>query len=314
MSKITSSSSKAKKELSGIKQIIDNVGATEAEQYIKRRYTKPRSKFPAEKYNTYRANMRLEADCTVMIDVLFLPTAKFGFKYLLVAQDIATRKFDMVPLKFKDSTTVLKAFKKMINGPYISLPKYYLISDGGSEFKADFHEFIYDENIFHKIVNRGRHTQLAPIDTLHNILSRILNAYQNWTDIIDQVRIELNEVMDVSATLPEDLKNDTSQPLVQTTTMSIEKDPDTGKKKITHKFKVPKFKVGDMVYYNLDVTKNIHNQNMGGMKRQGDLQVSREPKEIEELVYMNGDGPFVRYKLEGLPTVSYTESQLRKKL
>jgi hypothetical protein len=61
-----------------------------------------------------------------------------------------------------------------------------------------------------------------------------IQAKRHVCDIIDQVRTELNEVMDVSATLPEDLKGDTGQPLVQTTTMNIEYDPDTGKEKITN--------------------------------------------------------------------------------
>ena len=40
--------------------------------------------------------MRLEANCNYMSDILFLPTAKYGFKYLLIVLDIATRYHDNI--------------------------------------------------------------------------------------------------------------------------------------------------------------------------------------------------------------------------
>ena len=148
---------------------------------IDNKLTKKRVRSQRE-YNSFEDNMRLEANCNYMSDILFLPTAKYGFKYLLIVLDIATRQFDCEKLKNKDSTVVLKAFKKMIKRQYISLPKYSVITDGGSEFKGLFQDFMYDESIFHKTTVRGRHKQLALIDNLIGQLSKIFNDYMNMKE------------------------------------------------------------------------------------------------------------------------------------
>ena len=89
-------------------------------------------------YNIFEDNIRLEANCNYMSDILFLPTAKYGFKYLSIVLDIVTRQFDCEKLK-KDATVVLKAFKKICNNSkYLTIPKYSLITDSGTEFKGTF--------------------------------------------------------------------------------------------------------------------------------------------------------------------------------
>jgi hypothetical protein len=97
----------------------------------------------------------------------------------------------------------------MIKRQYISLPKYSVITDGGSEFKGLFQDFMYDESIFHKTTVRGRHKQLSLIDNLIGQLSKIFNdymnmkeietgkVYKNWTEIIPIVREELNKIREV---------------------------------------------------------------------------------------------------------------------
>ena len=50
---------------------------------------------------------------THQADLLSLPTAKYGYKYLLVVVDTHTRKFDAYPLKDASSTAVLNGFKKI---------------------------------------------------------------------------------------------------------------------------------------------------------------------------------------------------------
>ena len=82
---------------------------------IDNKLTKKRVRSQKGEYNSFEDNMRLEANCNYMSDILFLPTAKYGFKYLLIVLDIATRQFDCEKLKNKDATVVLKAFKKICN-------------------------------------------------------------------------------------------------------------------------------------------------------------------------------------------------------
>jgi hypothetical protein len=50
---------------------------------------------------------------THQADLLYLPTAKYGYKMLLVVVDNHTHKFDAEPLKEKSSEYVAKAFKRL---------------------------------------------------------------------------------------------------------------------------------------------------------------------------------------------------------
>ena len=69
-----------------------------------------------------------------MADILYLPETKEGFKYLLVITDLATREFDIEPLKSKTTDEVLTAMKAMFKRKYISIPKASLRTDNGTEF------------------------------------------------------------------------------------------------------------------------------------------------------------------------------------
>ena len=268
--------------------------------------------------------MSIEEDACLLIDILELPTAKFGFKYCLVCTDIATREFDIQEMKNKDSETVLKAFKKIISREYLDMPKYYLVSDQGSEFKNIFHRYLWDNNIFHKQTIKGRHSQLASVDSLIATLGRIFNAYmnskeeksgkvfKNWTDIIPEVRKELNKIraIDINVLKKEHEKN---PQLVETTTSSIVKKKD-GKEIIVKEFKKTRYKVGDRVYRLLEIPKNTLGKDQYGSFREGDVRIEKESRRITEIVLMNGTGEFARYVLEGVPNVSYRASELRKRL
>lgn len=210
-----------------VKDIIEQIGGDES--LTKRRY-RHRSKHPRDPQNTFQDNIRPEKGASIMIDIAEYPTAKLGYRYLLVACDLASHEFDIEKMKNKDSETVLKAFQKMITRKYINLPKYYCISDQGNEFKGVFHKYLWDHDVFHKQTIVGRHKSLAMVDSLIAQLNRIFVAYmnakeaksgkefKNWTDIIDTVREELNKIRKVD--LPKDLKKDNSQALVETTEMT----------------------------------------------------------------------------------------------
>lgn len=313
-----------------VAQIIKDFGGNE--KFTKRRITK-RSKFPQPEQNSYDQNGSKHKGDQLMIDIAEYPTASFGYKYLLVCTDLATRDFDIEKMKNKDSQTVLNAMMKMFDRKYIDLPKYYMISDNGGEFKNVFHRYLYDRDVFHKQVLVGRHSQLAPVDSLINQLNRIFNAYmnmkeeetgkvfKNWTDIIDTVREELNKFRHIDETELAKRKD----PIVERTEVvkvpRIIKTKDE-KGKITKttelveetKFKKPKFKVGQDVYILLELPKNALGKKQIGSFRTGDYRVDKERHRISEIVYMNGPGPTFRYILEDVPFVSFEESQLRTRL
>lgn len=76
-------------------------------------------------------NVPLVPDWNMMADLLFLPTAKFGFKYLFCIVDLATDEFDIQEIKNKEPQTVLKAMQKCFTRKYVKEPKYSLKTDSG---------------------------------------------------------------------------------------------------------------------------------------------------------------------------------------
>ena len=294
---------------------------------IDNKLTKKRVRSERE-YNSFEDNMRLEANCNYMSDILFLPTAKYGFKYLLIVLDIATRQFDCEKLKNKDSTTVLKAFKKICNNSnYLTIPKYSLITDSGSEFKSTFQDYLYNESIFHKTIMKGNHTAMSPIDNLCYQLGKILNdymsnielqtgkVYRQWPDIIDTVIVEMNKIR--KRELPDKNEFDTRFVNDIREVRKISFNKKTGEKieTIEKEFIRPKFRVGQLVYVLLKTPKNILGKNQSTLNfRAGDMTVDPERREISEIVYMNGKGPVHRYILDGYKNISFSESQLRARL
>jgi hypothetical protein len=305
---------------SKLQSIYDDLG-------IDRKLTKRRYRRKKE-FNHVKDNTRLQEDCNFMIDILDLPTAPFGFKYLLVCCDIATDEFDIEQMKNKDSETVLNAFKKMLTREYLNKPKYYMISDNGTEFLDVFQKYLYDESIYHKTALKNRHTQLANIDSLCAVLGRIFNGFmnekekltgrisKNWTSIIPDVRKKLNILR--KKKLPTNLKTDNSQPLVNTTVKNNTEELDEKNNKSSVKiesFVKPKFKVGQKVYVVLDTPKSILGKDQKNTRfREGDVTVSLKKHTILEILYMNGSGPTIRYIVTGYKNVSFSEDQLKSRL
>ena len=86
--------------------------------------TKPKQ---SKQKNKFINSIVAEKDWNYMADLLHLPTTKYGFKYLLVITDLATRNFDFEPMKTTKSLETVKAFEKIIKRKYLSLVAKYLI-------------------------------------------------------------------------------------------------------------------------------------------------------------------------------------------
>jgi len=285
-------------------------------------------------FNKVKDNIPLIEDCNMMADILFLPTAKYGFKYLFVIVDLATDEFDIQEMKNKDPETVLKSMKKCFTRKYVKEPKYSLKTDGGSEFKGVFHKYLYDESILHKTSLPDRHNSLSNVESLNKQLGRLFNGYmnqkeeqtgkeyKNWTDVIGIVREELNSHR--KKTLPKDFNSYTmSQPKdhksIETRKEIVVTDKKGNKKTVTQKISVnvlikPKFKVGDLVYRALDRPVNALGKVQPTKQfRMGDYTVDKTARKILQIFTYAGVGPLYRYYLEGLPNVSFTENQLTLK-
>jgi hypothetical protein len=283
--------------------------------------------YKEKSFNKVKDNIPLIENCNMMADILFLPTAKFGFKYLFVIVDLATDEFDIQEMKEKTPDTVLKAMKKCFTREYIKKPEYSLKTDNGSEFKGVFHKYLYDESILHKTGLPDRHNSLSNVESLNKQLGRLFNGYmnhkeelsgkeyKNWTDVISIVRDELNtyrkkklpnDFNSYSLSLPKDYKT--------IETKLISKDKKGNKKTITKKVHIPikpKFKVGQLVHRALDRPVNALGKVQSTKNfRMNDYSIDKTPREILQIFTFSGDGPLYRYLVEGIPNVSFTENQL----
>ena len=275
---------------SGIRDILDKLEVDES-------YTKAVKKPKA--FTKIKDNVVQKEDHTHMLDLLMLPKTKEGFRYLLVAVDLASKEFDIEPLKTKQPKEVLEALKTMYDRNYINQPCCKISTDGGTEFKGIMKKWMYDKSILHKTAQPKRHSQMSMVESLNRQLGRLFNGYMNkkeaetgkrykeWTDVVKIVRDELNKHRKV--TLPKD---------------PVYAAPDTRQK--------PKFEVGDVVYRLLDAPKDAlgHDQPTENF-RVGDVRFDvKNPRKITQVLIYNGKIPY-RYVLEGLKSVSFTPDQLR---
>lgn len=127
-------------------------------------------------FQDFKPNFRHQAD------LLFLPTAKFGFKYLLVVVDDATRHFDAEPLKGKDASMVTNALKRIYKRDILQKPKLVEVDDG-TEFKGQFKKYLNSEHIIERTAETARHRQQALVESKNHIIGKVLNYIMNLKEI-----------------------------------------------------------------------------------------------------------------------------------
>jgi hypothetical protein len=251
--------------------------------------------------NHVKDNIPMKANINFMADLLELPSWK-GYRYLFVIVDLATDKFDMEPMKTKSSDTALKALEKCFKRGIIAQPEAGSIrTDAGTEFKSSFDKFLYNNNIVHRVAVPDRHKQLANINNLHNTLGRLFNGTmnakevatgktnKNWVDAIPIIRKDLNEIREKK--LPMD---DYIAPLFNS--------DEAGK---------PKFNVGEKVYYLSDTPLDaLGNKQNTKNFRTGDRRWSKDKHEIKQIFCYANPSQY-RYYLEGMPNVSFTQSEIK---
>lgn len=275
--------------------------------------TKP---IPKEKtFNKVKDTTTLIKGNNQQIDILYLPTTYRGFKYLLTAVDLADNACDFEPMKNREASDVLEAYKEMNKRPYIKIAKVTITTDSGGEFRGVFHKFLNQHNIFHRVGIPDRHKQTANVENLNKQLGRLINGYlnkkeeetgktqTNWIPLLPRIRDKLNEIREVK--VPKDI-NTYEYPIADGTET-------IGKGKTKRTINVDaKFKIGDKVYYKSEVplTALGVKQNTKNF-RVGDRRWNMEPKKITKILLYPAP-TYYRYMLEGLPNVSYVEKELRK--
>lgn len=285
---------KTQKNKTIFKSILDNLDIDET-------LTKGKN-LKQKNYNKFADSVVPEPDFNYMADLLFLPETTKKFKYLFVITDLATRKFDIEPMKNTLSLSSVTAMKAIVKRGILKLPEISIKTDGGSEFKSNFNTYLTKHKIYHSVGTAHRKTQMAPVERLNKSLGRLfmqyLNKmeekldedYTNWTDIVPQVRKELNDFRERDI---DKLKEYQSESFF---------DSDKAGK--------PKFEEGQFVHYRLLVPQTVRGHKVNDTKfREGDRKYSIDTKKIITILYYP-DAPFYRYKLQGLPHISYTDNEL----
>ena len=255
-------------------------------------------------------------------DLLYMPKTKNKELYLLVITDLASKAFDIEPLKKKDSKSVLEAFNNILKRNNVDITKKHTISirtDSGKEFMGEFHNFVKNNlNILHSISSTNRHRQNANIENLNRLLGRLFNGFMNsmekktanrfndWSDVIKVVRTDLNRI-----------RKQPTQTHKEVITEALNKTYDDlfkGKGNYPSVFDVaiknPKFKVNDLVYHKLDYPENaLGNKQDTATFREGDYRWSQIAKPISKVLLYNHN---YRYLLDKNKNVSYAENELKK--
>src|SRR5690348_394182 len=119
------------------------------------------NKKPKIIFDTVRDNTLPVGGFNYMSDLLFLPTTKVGYKYLLTMTDLWSNKCDFEPIKNKNPTTVLTAMKAIFKRGILKKPKASIRVDSGTEFQGVFHKYLYDNNILERVAEPARHQQMG---------------------------------------------------------------------------------------------------------------------------------------------------------
>jgi hypothetical protein len=273
---------------------------------INEKFTKPLKK--ETEFNHVKDSVALIVGNNQQMDILHLPTTRFGYKYLLTCVDLANNACDFMPLKTKTPVSVLNAYQEMNGNKYIRLAKCTLTTDSGTEFKGVFQEYLNKHNIFHRVGIPDRHKQTGNVENLNKQLGRIIMGYlnqieektkvtaKNWLPIIYLIRDEINKERIIK--VPKDI-NSYVYPCRDGTDEKGE-------------YVKPKFKIGDSVYYKSEVPLDaLGNKQNTKQFRQGDYRWNPKPKKIVKILYY--PAPIVyRYMLSDMPNVSYTKNELMK--
>ncbi len=128
-------------------------------------------------FTKYKDTVPPHPNYNIMMDLVELPNASHGYKYLLVVVDLCGNgHFDIEPLKTKSPTSCLKAIETIFKRPYIHKPYFSIVTDGGTEFKEIFDKFMLENGIYHKVTVPKRKTQNAVVESLNRVLVRIIFA------------------------------------------------------------------------------------------------------------------------------------------
>ena len=233
---------------------------------------------------------------TNQADILNLPTAKYGYKYLFVVVDTNTRKFDAYPLKDESSTSVLNAFKKIYaSSKYIQLPKR-LEFDAGTAFHGVVKDYFESLGIEIRYAETNRHRQQALVESKNQLIGNIIFHLLNMKELHDR-KLGIKK----SATDWYKSKNDFDS-LIDSINEHQNYKPlkkESQPTPIVTKENREILNVGDIVRVKLNYPIDIaHKKKLIGNFRSADIKWSLETHKIEHVILKPGQPPL--YKVNNM--------------
>lgn len=246
--------------------------------------------------DTFKEFTYPKEDYNFSADLLTLPPFK-GYKYILVVVDNWSKEIDFEPIKNKEPKTILKAFQKIIDRPYLNKPIASIRVDMGTEFKGEFKKQMFEDDILLRVSMPARHKQNALAETAIKLISFILINYlnvkeielqkkfRNWIELLPSLRQKLNEIKKVK-----------------------DEDPFTKIYK-SPIFKLNKYNIGDLMVHIIHKPVDaLGKKQSGENNRVGDYIYSyHKPKKIVKILYYPNN---VRYVMDGLKNVSFPENEI----
>jgi hypothetical protein len=255
-----------------------------------------------EKYDEmpHIKNNILEPNFFYECDILYLPTARFGFKYCLVIVDVYNSKCDAQPLKSKTSEAVKNALEKILKRDILEKPRIIQF-DQGLEFKGEVQNFCENNNIVAKYTLTNRHRQNANVEAKNKLIGGIIMRYLNSKEFEDK-KAKKNWIEQ----LP---------PLIKYLNEHLPRREKPDEEVITTNYSKDLIPLGTHVRPILDYPISSHNEKRIDSKfRTGDMRWNPKERIVEKIILNPQEPPM--YQLNGTKTkidssVAYTKNQLQ---
>lgn len=246
------------------------------------------------KFQTFKSGSVQQAD------LLYLPTDN-GFKYALVVVDVVSHAMDAEPLKNKETSDVLKAFKAIYKRKYLNLPSDFLQVDSGTEFKGQVKKYFNDNNVIIRVGRTGRHKQQAVVETYNGFIAKALlskmadeeqrtrRENRKWVKFLPIVISVINEYQRKEPSIESML----GDPICYKKTGYCELLP-----------------VGTKVRVILEQPLNIADKRLTGKFRTGDRRWENETRTVDNVLLKPNQPPM--YMVSGIKNASFLREELQE--
>ena len=211
-------------------------------------------------------------------DLLFMPEDS-KFRYILVVVDCHDRKIDAEPLKNKDNSIIIDAFKKIFKRKILQPPENIMF-DSGSEFKGTVKPYLESigVNVLYALV--GRHRRLAMVERANQKIGTILFKRMTSEELLTGQTVK--QWVDDLRLLVTVLNEHRPPPTMK----EISIDP------IASKYSGNMLDIGDKVRYQLDYPINTtDNKRLSGKFRSTDIRWSPKIYKITQALLKPGFPP-----------------------